>query len=63
MNENSPLNIRYDHLLKLFKSKRFLNKEGLGNEVPFFICPYDPKEAVEMTRNQRMLISNLAQAG
>lgn len=63
MNENSPLNIRYDHLLKLFKSKRFLNKEGLGNEVPFFICPYDPKESVEMTRNQRMLISNLAQAG
>ena len=24
--------------------------QGLGNEVPFFICPFDPKEAVEMKR-------------
>lgn len=63
MVENSTMNIRYDHLLKLFKSKRFLNKEGLGNEVPFFICPYDPKEAIEMARNQKMLISNLSQDG
>lgn len=63
MIENSSIQIRYDHLLKLFRSKRFLNKEGLGNEVPFFICPYSPSEAVEMSKAQRMLISNLAQGG
>lgn len=63
MIENSSIQIRYDHLLKLFKSKRFLNKEGLGNEVPFFICPYLPSEAVEMGRVQRQLISKLSQEG
>jgi hypothetical protein len=63
MIENSSIQVRYDHLLKLFKSKRFLNKEGLGNEVPFFICPYSPNEAVEMSRVQKMLISNLSQGG
>ena len=63
MIETSSIQIRYDHLLKLFKSKRFLNKEGLGNEVPFFICPYSPHEAVEMSKVQKMLISNLAQGG
>lgn len=63
MIENSSIQIRYDHLLKLFRGKRFLNKEGLGNEVPFFICPYSPNEAVEMSKAQKMLISNLAQGG
>lgn len=63
MIENSSIQIRYDHLLKLFKSKRFLNKEGLGNEVPFFICPYSPNEAVEMSKVQKMLFSNLSQGG
>lgn len=36
------------HLFKVMKSKRFLMKEGLGNEVPFFICPYDPKDMIEI---------------
>jgi hypothetical protein len=63
MIENKPIEERYGHLLKLFGSKRFLNKEGLGNEVPFFICPFLPSEAVEMQRVQRQLISKLAQMG
>ncbi|PIT99445.1 MAG: DUF1788 domain-containing protein [Bdellovibrionales bacterium CG10_big_fil_rev_8_21_14_0_10_45_34] len=63
MIENSSIQVRYDHLLKLFKSKRFLNKEGLGNEVPFFICDFKPEESVEMGRVQRQLISKLSQEG
>lgn len=63
MIENKSIEERYGHLLKLFGSKRFLNKEGLGNEVPFFICPFLPSEAVEMRRVQRQLISKLAQMG
>ncbi len=35
---------RYDHLLKVMKSDKFLKKLGLNNEVPFFICEYAPKE-------------------
>ncbi|MGZ3789843.1 MAG: DUF1788 domain-containing protein [Bacteriovorax sp.] len=63
MIENTSIEERYSHLLKLFGSKRFLNKEGLGNEVPFFICPFSPSESVEMRRVQRQLISKLSQGG
>ncbi|MFZ4715532.1 MAG: DUF1788 domain-containing protein [Bacteriovoracaceae bacterium] len=62
MIESSSIQNRFNHLLKLFKSKRFLSKEGLGNEVPFFICPYSPTEAVEMNEIREMLIKNLSQS-
>lgn len=39
---------RFDHLLKVVSSKTFLNKEGLGNEVPFFICEFPPKATNEV---------------
>lgn len=35
---------RFTHLFKVFSSERFLRREGLGNEVPFFVAPYPPKE-------------------
>ena len=54
---------RFNHLLKVMTSKRFLQKEGLGNEVPFFICDYRPEEAAEMTRLQKQLINKLSQEG
>jgi len=37
--------------------------EGLGNEVPFFICPFKPEEAVDMSRVQRQLKNRLHQQG
>jgi len=43
--------------------QRFLKKQGLGNEVPFFICPFRPEETVEMERLQRQLVNRLGQAG
>lgn len=54
---------RYDHLLKLIGSKRFLKMEGLGNEVPFFLCPYPPKDAVDMSKMQKQLQNRLQQQG
>jgi hypothetical protein len=54
---------RFQHLLSVISSQRFLKKQGLGNEVPFFICPYDAKESVEMERLQRQLINRLDQEG
>ena len=54
---------RFDHLLKLIGSERFLRKQGLGNEVPFFICPFDPKEAVEMEKTRNQLRNQLEQQG
>lgn len=59
----APVQERYQHLLTLIGSERFLKKQGLGNEVPFFICPYKPEEAIEMERLQRQLINKLAQLG
>lgn len=46
---------RYEHLLAVISSQRFLQKRGLGNELPFFICPYNPAEAVEVERRNAML--------
>lgn len=61
--ERSPVQERFQHLLAVISSQRFLKKEGLGNEVPFFICPFRPEEAVEMGRVQRQLINKLNQTG
>lgn len=52
---------RFQHLLSVLSSQRFLNKQGLGNEVPFFICPFNPEEFVEIERLQRQLIKHLEQ--
>jgi hypothetical protein len=57
------LSERFEHLLKTVSSERFLQKKGLGNEIPFFICPYDPREAVEMERLQKQLVNKLSAQG
>ncbi|MCC7337721.1 MAG: DUF1788 domain-containing protein [Pirellulaceae bacterium] len=54
---------RVDHLFKVISSERFRKKQGLGNEVPFFICPYKAHEAVEMERAVKQLINRLSQTG
>jgi len=61
--ETAPIAERFDHLLNLLTSKRFLNREGLNNEVPFFICPYAADESVAMASMQKQLISRLKQKG
>lgn len=58
-----PMQEKFQHLLAVISSQRFLQKQGLGNEVPFFICPYRPEEAPEMERLQKQLANQLAQSG
>lgn len=58
-----PMQDRFQHLFAVISGQRFLNKQGLGNEVPFFICPYKPEESVQMDRLQRQLVNRLEQAG
>ena len=58
-----PMLERFQHLFDVISGQRFLKKQGLGNEVPFFICPYSPEEAIEMERLQRRLVNRLEQAG
>jgi len=40
----------YEHLLKVISSERFLKMQGLGNEIPFFICPFDSAKAEEINK-------------
>lgn len=54
---------RFQHLFDVISSQRFLHKQGLGNEVPFFICPFLPKEAVEVEQRRHQLVKRLEQAG
>ena len=41
-----PMQERFQHLLAVISGQRFLRKQGLGNEVPFFICPFKPQETL-----------------
>ena len=58
-----PMQDRFQHLLAVISGQHFLNRQGLGNEVPFFICPFKPEESVEMERLRRQLVNRLEQAG
>jgi hypothetical protein len=54
---------RFERLYKIFKSEKFLKKEGLGNEVPFFICPFETQNTVEMQKLVPQLIKKLGNDG
>ncbi len=60
---NKPIKDRFEHLLSVISGQRFLQKQGIGNEVPFFICPYKPEESIQMDLLQRQLINQLSQTG
>lgn len=61
--EHSPTPERFQHLKAVISGQRFLQKQGLGNEVPFFICPFNPKETVEMELLQHQLVNSLNNDG
>ncbi len=63
MIKNRPIAERFDHLLKILSSPGFLKREGLGNEVPFFICPYDPTEMIDMDNMADKLSKQLKNKG
>jgi len=51
---------RFEHLIKVIGSERFLQMRGLNNDLPFYICEFRANEAFDMQRLQRQLISSLA---
>jgi hypothetical protein len=61
--EKASMQDRYKHLLKIITSERFLKMQGLGKEVPFFICPYSQEETVEMSRMQKQLFNTIEKTG
>lgn len=61
--ETAPMQERFDHLCRIITSERFLKMQGIGNEVPFYICPYPPEEAVVMARMQKQLVNTIEKSG
>ena len=49
----------FDHTFKVVSSERFLNKQGIGNEVPFFIVPFKPEDALKIEDDVINLINRL----
>jgi len=58
-----PMAERYEHLITTITSDRFLGMQGLGNEVPFFICPFKSEEFDEMSKLYDQLGNTLTNKG
>lgn len=54
---------RAEHLFRVVTSERFLTKQGLGNEVPFFICPYKAVYGLSMMQDRKALVTRIQHAG
>src|SRR3954469_23366841 len=54
---------RLEHLRRVITSERFLTKQGLGNEVPFFICPFPPEDGLTMDEDRRGLVRQIENGG
>lgn len=52
-----------EHLFPVLSGRRFLQMEGLGNEVPFFIYPYPPADALGVAAAKKRIKNRLAGAG
>lgn len=54
---------RLEHLRRVITSERFLTKQGLGNEVPFFICLFPPEDGLTMDEDRRGLVRQIENVG
>ncbi|MGV3149172.1 BREX protein BrxB domain-containing protein [Rothia sp. 11273D007AR] len=50
-------------LITLLGSESFLTMRGLSNEVPFFIYPFDPTDALNAEKSLRLVSGHLRQDG
>jgi hypothetical protein len=60
---SNELTKQEEHLLAVLSGKRFLQMEGLGNEVPFFIYPYPPEDALAVAQAKKRIKNNLGNKG
>ncbi|MEP7763105.1 DUF1788 domain-containing protein [Sanguibacter sp. 25GB23B1] len=52
-----------EHLFNVLSGKRFLQMEGLSNEVPFFIYPYPAEAALKVAQAKQRVKNKLSQKG
>lgn len=58
--KSTDLNAQEAHVLAVLSSQRFLNMEGLSNEVPFFIYPYAPEASLPVAQAKKRIKSKLS---
>lgn len=63
MTTRIDLSTQEEHVFAVLSSQRFLRMEGLSNEVPFFILPYDPEDALEVAKSKKRIKNRLANKG
>jgi len=59
----SELTRQEEHLFAVLSGERFLKMEGLSNEVPFFIYPYEPEHALAVAKAKKRVKNRLASKG
>ncbi|MDK6927470.1 DUF1788 domain-containing protein [Actinotignum timonense] len=52
-----------EHIFNVLRSDRFLKMEGLANELPFFIYPYAPEYAIEVSEAIKRIKNKLTESG
>lgn len=58
--KTADLTKQEDHLLAVLSGKRFLQMEGLSNEVPFFIYPYAPEASLAVAQAKKRIKTKLS---
>lgn len=59
INENHEPRVRYEHLLALMSSGKFLDMTGPSTDIPYYVCPFRVEETKSMYQIIKQLISAL----
>jgi hypothetical protein len=59
INELHEPHVRFEHLLKLMSSRKFLDMTGPSSDIPYYICPFRVEETKSMYQIIKQLISGL----
>ncbi|WP_026978649.1 DUF1788 domain-containing protein [Flavobacterium tegetincola] len=54
---------KFSHLYDVISTQRFLKKEALGGEIPFFITAYDAKQELQVSDGIKLLKNKLETNG
>lgn len=57
------ISTKFTHLFNVISTQRFLNKEALGGEIPFFISAYDAKQELKVGESIKLLKNKLETSG
>lgn len=63
MTKTLDLHQQEEHLFNVLSGTRFLQMEGLSNEVPFFIYPYPAEAALQVAEAKKRVKNKLSQKG